>query len=188
MSHHPPSPPNEDIQTTVSDSSAPSVKNVLKNIQHPELFCGLVAPIGVDTQKIVHFITNSLDSVGYKATPVKLTQLMKEVATTVQLADSPPEIRYDTHIKYANEVRELFESDDPSDVDGDAALAMLAVSKIRSLRKVETEDEMRPDEKRAYIIDQFKRPEEIKLFRRIYGRLFVLFSVHASAKKRKQIL
>jgi cytidine deaminase len=160
----------------------------LKRIQHPEIFIGIVAPIGVDTKFIVGEISRSLKAVGYNAMHIKLTELMLSVPTTVNLDQSPPEARYNTHIKYANEVRELFSNTGEDQKDGNAALAMLTVAGIREARKQITGSELDPAEKQAYILDQFKRPEEVKLIRKVYGRLFMLFSIHSSTANRRKVL
>ena len=41
---------------------------------------------------------------------------------------------------------------------------------------------------RAFIIRQFKTPEEIRLMRSVYGRLFILISVYGSPQKREDYL
>jgi hypothetical protein len=171
------------------NSHQPSLVPVpLKRITHPELFFGIVAPIGVDTKFIVEAISKSLSAVGYSATHVKLTELMKSVPTSVEIKQSPPEDRYRSHIEYANEVRDLFSNSGDNKDDGDAALAQLAIAGIRQARKQNSTNEETPKEKHAYILDQFKRPEEVRIIRKVYGRLFVLFSIHASVSNRKKVL
>ncbi|AIT79129.1 anti-phage dCTP deaminase [Novosphingobium pentaromativorans] len=40
----------------------------------------------------------------------------------------------------------------------------------------------------AYIVRQLKRPEEVELLRRVYGRQFILVSAYGSAESRKRII
>ncbi len=159
----------------------------LKNIEFPELVFGIVAPIGVDTRKIVEFINKSLTKVGYSSKHIKLTDLMKSIRTGITLEEKPIERRYDSHIRYANEVRRLFE-DEHNENSGNDALATLSVAGIREARKSITGEHDRPAHKYAYILDQFKRPEEIQLIPRIYGRLFLQISIHSTKSNRKNTL
>jgi len=176
-------------ENTVSDQNPvdTDVAGDLKNIQFPELVFGIVAPIGVDTGFTVQALNESLLTVGYESTHIKLTKLMKSIATGVELAEDPIEKRYDTHIRYANALRELFDTS-ADEAKGNDALALLAVAGIREGRREKTGDYNKPAPKHAYILDQFKRPEEIKLIRKIYGRLFILISVHSTRQHRKDIL
>jgi hypothetical protein len=64
------------------------------------------------------------------------------------------------------------------------ALAILAISAIREVRRQECGDPEKPLEARAYIIRQFKRPSEIKLLRSVYGRQFIQISIYAPQKYR----
>ena len=91
----------------------------------PELFFGLVAPIGVDLDLVTNALDRSLQEMDYKAREFRLTELMKEVPTEISLARDPYIRSYRDRIAYANEVRRLL---------GDDALACLAISAIRSFR------------------------------------------------------
>lgn len=99
---------------------------------------------------------------------------------------------FQERIAYANEVRRQL---------GDEALAALAVSGIRAFRAEQRErerhsgsqlsdegqrdlgsdegDEEVPIPRQAYIIRQIKRPEEVRLLRRVYGRQFILVAAYA---------
>lgn len=164
----------------------------LQLIEKPELVIGLVAPIGVDLQFVSEQITNVLAEVQYDVESVRLTDEMTQIA----LGWSPdPESYIESYlarIKYANEIRERLGTD---------ALAALAISKIRSSRgehwrRVLDEEELaksRPDlpedtaiPARAYLVRQFKLPDEIVLMRRVYGRHFILVSAFAPRSVRLQ--
>ncbi|MBU6462552.1 MAG: deoxycytidylate deaminase [Proteobacteria bacterium] len=45
-----------------------------------------------------------------------------------------------------------------------------------------------PSEAIAYVVRQLKRPEEVALFRKVYGRQFVLISAYGPSEKRQQLL
>lgn len=181
---------NEDNITSDKDEEGKKVPSEviaaqsLRNIDFPEIFFGLVAPIGVDTKLIVASLKTNLDAVGYDSMHIKVTELMKDIKTGVHLQEHPVEVRYDTHIRFANAVRELFDTSD-NQSKGNDALATLAISGVVAARK---KLEASGSTRRAYILDQFKRPEEIVLMRKVYGRLFVLISVHATRDTRKNNL
>jgi len=83
-------------------------------------------------------------------------------------------------IKYANEYRKLAKNP--------AALAGLAILHIRRRRAEFTSTQEQPAFGKAYIIRQFKRPEEVELMRRAYGRKFVQVSVFGSEIDRRSVL
>jgi deoxycytidylate deaminase len=157
----------------------------------PELIFGLVAPIGVDLDLVAEVLSQSLKEMDYQAHQFRLTKLMREIPVGLPLADTPYIQSFKDRIAYANEVRRLL---------GNDALAALAISAIRSFRAEERErrtaaglielpsSEQRTEEaplsNQAYIIRQFKRPEEIALFRNVYGRQFVLVSAYTAQQAR----
>src|SRR6266480_7845629 len=66
-----------------------------------------------------------------------------------------------------------------------AALAGLALIQIRKERKQLSHAVDQPALGTAYIIRQFKRPEEINLMRSVYGRKFIQVSVFGSETDRR---
>jgi deoxycytidylate deaminase len=164
----------------------------------PELVFGLVAPIGVDLDLVTDVLEHTLSEVGYCAHPFRLTKLMQEVPTPVSLETQPYVQSYRTRIAYANAVRRSL---------GNEALAALAISAIRSFRAAqrnehndrhltvtEAEIELTHDQpaeeapiaSQAYILRQLKRPEEITLLRRVYGKQFILVSAFSPMETRKR--
>lgn len=91
----------------------------------------------------------------------------------LSLVDMPTEARYDSHIKYANKIREITETDE--------ALAVLCCSALSAYRNKKGKDYL-PHQ--AYIFDQFKRPEEINLLRQVYGSLFISVSLYSGRDNR----
>lgn len=142
----------------------------------PELVFGLVGPIGVDLDTLQHAITRELNHVGYEAISIRITEIMRSVKTDITLETNSYSEKYHSLISYADKICEISESS--------AALAALAVAKIRSERAKITGSEKSPAFKKAYIIRQFKRPEEIELMRKTYGRKFIQVSITASERYR----
>lgn len=155
----------------------------------PELVFGLVAPIGVDLNLVSEVLAQTLSEMDYDVRDLRLTRLMRDLDLDMPLADSPYIKSYKDRIAYANEVRNLL---------GDDALAAMAIEAIRAYRAEEWNKRLpadkltgaKPDEtplpRQAYVIRQFKRPEEIVLLRRVYGKQFVLLSVYAAPEVRRR--
>lgn len=93
----------------------------------------------------------------------------------VELHDRPSEARFQSYIAFGNRLREI---------SGDKAIcASLVIDKIAKSRGSE-HSKREHREKRAYIIHQFKRKEEIDLLRSAYGKLFFQISVYSSKGER----
>jgi deoxycytidylate deaminase len=152
-------------------------KDALPLAPVPELIFGLVGPIGVDLDTVAVLLEEALHSVGYNVDLLRVTKLMREIPTPVVLQDNPHYIdSFRQRIDYANAVRQKVNRAD--------AMAILAISAIRQLRQERNGNEEAPIASQAYIIRQFKRPEEIRLLRSVYGRQFIQISAYAPQKFR----
>lgn len=151
-----------------------------EKITQPELIFGLVGPIGVDMEAISEALGRSLKEVFYDPEVIHITSLIRDDRISVKIDESSYYKRYTSLISYANELRKLATTA--------AALAGIAIIEIRDRRHRRTGSKETPAFKTAFIVRQFKRPEEIELMRRVYGRKFVLVSVFGSAADRRRIL
>ena len=161
--------------------------NLPERQKYPELVFGLVAPIGVDLDAVTTELGEALEHKGYSPNLFRVTKLMRDFKLERRLSESPYIESFQDRISYANEIRKRH---------GDDALALLAISAIRSRRNAlggeQSENNSgeceRPIEKQAYIIRQLKRPEEIALLRRVYGRQFIIISAYASPEDRQKTI
>lgn len=156
--------------------------------KHPELVFGLVGPIGIDMAMVSAKLESMLIAVGYTPVPIRVTELMTQVAVDRVIENSVDPLKhYVSRIEYANAVREK--------CSNDAALAALAILRIREIRaernlqagkSAETSGPLSqlPLLKHAYVVRQFKRKEEIDLLRKVYGRKFVQISASVSLDDR----
>jgi hypothetical protein len=153
-------------------------------VPYPEIFFGICAPVGVDTFKVHTLISEALKKYSYEAEYFKVTKLMTVAKPKgVELVDTPLEDRYDSYIKYANKLREVFGLN--------YTLSMLCCAAVRNFRRQNNKqgaDPESPIEKQAYVFDQFKRKEELDLLRQVYGRLFIVVSVYSEQKTRLENL
>lgn len=140
----------------------------IPRLTFPEIFIGFVAPVGTELTESIKSFGEYFRNKGYNIINIKVTdvfdELQKYLEPEEELVDSPIDKRYLSHIKYGNQIRKFY--------DDDSALAAITLSRMMHIRANRSPDNF---EKNVYLIDQFKRPEEVELFRSIYGRLFFKF-------------
>lgn len=157
------------------------ISSMLPNLEAPEIVFGLCSPIGTNNKKVSGLISTILMKYSYKSSYFKVTDIMKDVAIKgMSLDEKPVEKRYDTHIKYANKLRDL--------IGFPSALAMMCCAAVRAHRRKERAKPNSYLPSNAYIFDQFKRKEEIEALRQVYGRLFILVSIYSDKEIRIQHL
>jgi deoxycytidylate deaminase len=161
------------------------VENVLSNIEFPELFLGLVAPVGVDIQPTVDAFSNYFSGMGYTPVIVKVTDYFPTIKRTLNISlplhSSPTNSRIESYIDFGNRVRSLF--------NDNAILAAYTIFRITRLRQnaMRSRDEI-GFSRRVYIIHQFKRKEEVDLMRSVYGSSFFQVSVYSKRESRIEYL
>lgn len=147
----------------------------IQKIDFPEIFIGFVAPIGTDIGECVNLFRKYFEGENYHVIELKVTDIFKILSQYLtpktSLVQSPLMERYLSHIAYGDQVR--------STLEDDAALAALTIPRIMRRRLRATKDRSTAPERKVYLIHQFKRPEEVELFRAVYGRLFFQISVYS---------
>jgi deoxycytidylate deaminase len=166
------------VKKTVTRSGSRPVNPV--DIINPELVLGIVGPIGTDLESVIASLSAALADVGYQPQLIHLTDHMQVPAIRKTINKASYFDRYMSLINYANEYRKL--------ANNPAALAGLSLLNIRQRRLTLSKSANEPALGQAYIIRQFKRPEEIQLMRRVYGRKFVQVSVFGSEADRRTVL
>lgn len=138
------------------------------SVRNEELFIGLIAPIGVNLVSVCQALKKGFTSVGYSTELLRLTDKLPGTKTE---SDGLFE-RYESLIKVGNELRR----DTVADI-----FAHIAIQEIFAKR---TRDNWSVEDRRATIIRQFKRPEEIDLLKKIYGGNMLFISCHAPRSAR----
>lgn len=182
----------------------------LAMIRFPELVIGVAGPIGVDIDTICEAISDALRGVAYESAILKLTDEIQELPSA---AKKPVRKHFANLMQFKmDHASELCRSRNDS-----AFLMRVAVAAIRRERDAFVKSgrglvEVAPKQdddfvgplpqtafaaigatdvvasQVAYIIRQIKRPEEVELMRRIYGKQFILVSAYGSESHRKAIL
>lgn len=138
--------------------------------ESPSLVIGLAGPIGSDIDYIEQCLCDALNGFNYIYHQIKITTLMLDINCDMDVDESNFITRYDTKIRYANKLRELFGEDIL------ATITISAISKIDPKTKA-THRERFGD---AFVIRQLKTPDESRLLRKVYGKQFVQISIYSS--------
>jgi deoxycytidylate deaminase len=147
----------------------------IPKFERPELVFGFVAPIGANVGQTVNQFKRSLESLGYTVEDVKVTDAFKHFREVVKpvapLEHKRTKERYETHIAYGNQLRSHF--------GDDSLLAMTSIVRLHRKRLRTRKDPPQPFQGIAYLVHQFKRKEEVELFRAVYGSIFFQVSVYS---------
>jgi deoxycytidylate deaminase len=157
-------------------------------LDYPELIIGIAGPIGVDMDMIARSIEAALGQVSYTSSLIKLTSEMTRFPITDAelLEHCASWVGEDTFHVY---MRKMSEANAIRKQYGDpAVLARIAIDCVRTDRAVKTGSKDIVRSKHAYLVRQLKRPEEVNLLRKVYGRQFVLVSAYAPQSQRRERL
>lgn len=160
-----------------SDDILSSLEFITNKRQSKDLILGFCGFIGCGIKTTVIVTTEILKSWGYTVVHIRISDLMQD-CNFIQGATYINESQ-DRHLelqKLGNTLRKKFQRNE--------ALAELAIASIQiesaKLRKPENTEEL----KIAFLVDQFKRPEEIELFRVIYQHNFYLLGILRDEQQR----
>jgi deoxycytidylate deaminase len=160
----------------------------VRALTFPELVIGIAGPIGVDLDQIAISLGRALATVQYTSELVKLTTEMERFPVTKEdlqqdLGDWKGTDTFNTYMRKMSQANALRKQNgDP------AVLARIAIDTIQLRRADHTGDAHKVRSKHAYIVRQLKRPEEVALLRKVYGRQFILVSAYAPEKSRREKL
>ena len=144
------------------------MSHLIPRIEFPEIVIGLVAPIGTPLGPTITALSDQFRSLGYDVRQIKVTDIYKMLAGYIKpkipLVESPLVDRYRSYIAFGNQVREA--------MDDSSVLSALTVYRIVGTRLRGAKEDENKFSKTVYILDQFKRQEEIDLLRAVYGRIF----------------
>jgi cytidine deaminase len=142
----------------------------------PELFFGLVAPVGSELTRITAQLETALAEVGYRAKIVHMIEQIHELEPWKELPESPLDDRINRHMDAGNELRRQTQRGD--------AIAMLGVGEVQRIRCGITGDKKKPAFNRAYVFRSLKHPGEVAKLRSIYGHGFFLIAAYSPRNRR----
>lgn len=157
--------------------------DALKPIEGPELFFGIVGPLGTDLDLVTEVLEYELRRVSYRIHLVRLSSILETISSyrsLKTLTEGPEDERIDAYMDAGTELRETTGYGD--------TLALLSVINIRNFREQVTGDPNEPVSQCAYVLRSLKHPDEIASLRHIYGRAFHVISAYAPREDRIQSL
>jgi cytidine deaminase len=144
-----------------------------KSRGRPEVFFGLIAPIGINLDLVQAELSNGLRRVSYTPKIIKLTEFLKEHPDWFDLEHASQFQRYEKFIGAGNDLCRESERRDA-----------LAVTGIAQIYRDQPE---RPDvipSDTAYIFRQLKRVEEVQTLREVYGSNIVFLGCYSPKRTR----
>lgn len=150
---------------------------MLNEIQDTEIVIGIVGAVGTNLTAISIAIEKELKVLEYRPKTITLSEALKSLEHFNHLneIDGDEFDRISQSMDAGDEFREKTESG--------AAMSLLGIAAIREFRKDQGEYDV-PLERQAYILRSLKRPEEIQELKKIYGDLFIVFSVYSPESDR----
>ncbi len=146
-------------------------------MERPDLVFGLIGAIGTDLEAVSGMLEESLNTVGYDVTSIKMIDLILALGgrwgTLPQRSDPT---YYDRAMNAGNRLRKKLQLND--------ALARLAVARIRDIQDVAKRKRDRNTRPQAFILSSLKRLEEVELLRLTYGSTFFAISAYSPRKAR----
>jgi cytidine deaminase len=155
-----------------------------------ELVIGLVGALGADLPRVAETLRAKLTDVfDYQSKILSVSGLMQSLDWERDLDPGREDLRIKVNMDAGRDLNLAWSGT----WDRDDALARLSVLEIANERerlnreRGETEAH-RPLTRFAFVLRSFKRPDEIKLLRSVYGERFVLFGVFAPRPRRRKAL
>lgn len=142
----------------------------------PELFFGIVGPIGTDLDTLCGLFSESLQTVGYRCEVIRLIWLLREIEQWKDLPSTPVAEYYHRAMDAGDEFRKLVE-------DG-AALAMLGIQYLKNELRTQHGPKDKPVERQAFVFRSLKHPDEVDALRRTYGAAFFLIGAYSPKSTR----
>jgi cytidine deaminase len=144
-----------------------------------ELVFGFVGPTGIDLDKVCEVLRNQLKAMQYEVVVIRLSDLISAYLGKTDTFSDEHE-RITALMERGTALRE--------ETGQAEVVARLGIAAIRESRLKRTANVYKPASRVAYLLRSFKRPEEVDLFRSVYGKAFTLISVYASRAWRLQFL
>ena len=178
-----PAPKERVTKGADAKSSSMGIRQRIEGRRTDEIVIAFCGPVGCNLADVIRSIRLQFEEYGYVTEHVKVSSIIKAHFKThglpselknVSLDVSYGKERYTTLQDLGNELRKKHDS---------PILAALAMQEIAVKRTIAKGAEGKAP-KTVYIIDQLKHPEEVELFKLVYGEIFYLIGVLSPEKIR----
>jgi deoxycytidylate deaminase len=150
----------------------------------PEVYIGLITPLGVTTDDLVTFLTTEFNHYGYESHEIRLSSELEARGATVS---SYPDERSRELIRRGNEIVNRYGGDTVIRL-GLQRLHAERVQHWSSEQGADLEKATRHVPRRVWIFRSLKRTDEVLFLRKTYGNAFYALAVHASYDRRLRSL
>jgi len=166
-----------------------SLKDTLSQRQSKELVIALAGPLGCGIKQVKRLLTDELKSAGYEVVDLRLSNLMKmAVNEHEKLKTLKGYLPADGHNNFERISKLQFLGNKLRSHSSNDVASQLAVQEIALWRKKHPQrsepDKIAVTHNTAFIIDQLKHPDEAKLLKLIYGKIFYQLGI-LSAEEEK---
>jgi deoxycytidylate deaminase len=160
--------------STIGKKSDKDIVSAIQDRQSNELIIGLCGSIGSGVKALKNTLLQTLSDSGYKVVHVRVSHLIAEKSNSA-IGGAAGYIRYKNLQDKGDELRLEY---------GCNILAACAIDFIATERRVQQSDNKLED-KIAYVVDQLKHPDEVKLFRLVYPHNFYLIGLIRTERERR---
>lgn len=144
-----------------------------------DLVIALMGPVGSGLPAVATRLDDELCRLGYRVTRIKISEFIKECidSDSVDLLEDKNKSRYLAYQTAGNALRKKYKTE---------VLAEYAINQIdRSRLSYEKSGEEYGKERLAFIIDQIKHPDEIKVLRLVYRKNLYVLGVMSLQEQRE---
>jgi deoxycytidylate deaminase len=159
-------------------------------LSQTELIVGLVGALGTELDLVASKLSSRLGEVfAYRVETISVSSLMQDLDWHRDLRPPHEDARIRANMDAGRDLNRAWREHFNHRHDALARLAVLKVDAIRTLVNNEMDrDSGEPLDRFAFILRSFKRPDEIRLLRAIYGERFLLIGVYAPRARRRKRL
>ncbi|HTW84601.1 MAG TPA: deaminase [Candidatus Sulfotelmatobacter sp.] len=152
-----------------------------------ELIFGLVAPLGVDKNKVIEAFKTCVKDARYDFVRIDTTEIIEEYRNRPKPHAESYLERKEALMDAGDEMRADWASHGDRRGDAVAIAAVFAIHEHRDSTS-RSSPTMAAGDARCYLIDSLKHPHELETLRSLYGPAFIAIALYAPPAKRREFL
>jgi len=162
---------NDDVvDSNITKTHPLQTQFLLDGVETSEIVIGIVSAVGTKSKRVIDPLIDRLRIFGYTAEEIRVSSILPN---------------YRAGEGEYKRIRHYMEAgDDLRKKAGNNAILAAGVAKLVS----EKRGAPRVVEKKAFIVNSLKHPDEVAFLRKVYGEGFYLFGLHADEKRRHRFL
>ena len=158
------------VDSNITKTQPLQTQFLLDGVETSEIVIGIVSAVGTKSKRVIDPLIDRLRIFGYTAEEIRVSSILPS---------------YHAGEGEYKRIRHYMEAgDDLRKKAGNNAILAAGVAKLVS----EKRGTPRTVEKKAFIVNSLKHPDEVAFLRKVYGEGFYLFGLHADEKRRHRFL